>query len=114
MDTAIVYGLIGVIHFIVFILILAVVKLWLIKSISANKIMYYYIIIFLILILILGIYGILYGSGPEAEYSSEYFSEAIAATIGEMVGLGIVFLIFDSLIIWIGKKVFYRKKRGDM
>ncbi len=107
MDTSIIYGLIGLVHAIGFVLLLAVVKLGLKKTISSSKLMQGYIIVFLIAVLIIGVYGLIYGVGADIE-------NIIFGTIGELIALTIVFYIVDLIILWIGRKIYRKKAQGEI
>ena len=112
MDISIVYGIIGLIHVIGFVVLLAVVKLWLKKGIPSMKLMGYYIMLFLVGVLIFSVSLLTTApDSPTKELMMEYPASAIGATIGELVGLGIGFLIVDFIILSIGRWVYKARKK---
>ena len=113
MDTSIVYGIIGSIHVVGFIVLLAVVKLWLKKSISGMKLMKYYIVVFLVGVLILTTsLSFMAPNSPTRELMLKYPVEVLAATMRELIGFGIGFLIVDFIILSIGRWVYKKRKKN--
>jgi len=100
MDSMYIYQLIGLVHFIGFIIYMGILKFGLNKSVTEKK-LGYYVLGWIIVLLVYLIIAIIIYEIP--------FDENIAiATAGELTGLTIGFLVIDY-IIWIIGKWFYKK-----
>ena len=100
MDSIYVYQMIAAVHIIGFIVYMTVLKFGFKKSVT-EKMIGYYVLVWLIGLLVFSF----------AVASMYKLSFDIAATVGELVGLTIGFLILDFITWYVGKWVYEKSSK---
>jgi len=108
MNTTDVYGILGLLHIIGFLLLLIVVKIIMKRKIPATKLMEIYIVCFLMAVGMLSTILLFTNESLSAQFLSGDIVSLVGATVGEIIGLAIGFLIVDFIILTVGRWVYKR------